>query len=182
MINLLSQTEKENLIQEGNLRLILILGSILIFSLISLALILFSIQTYISGQVQVQKILLSQKEQESAQIHSLEEEIKQNNLILSNLNSFYQGTSNSNEILEKISQTLPSRTHLTVLNFSFLATEEKEYRAQITISGFSPSRETLLEFKKNLENQENFKEIYLPPSNWVKPADIDFSVGFKVLK
>lgn len=182
MIDLLPQREKETLTQEENLKLVLILGIIFLISLTSLALMLFSIKTYISGQVEAQKILLTQKEQESLQIQELEEKVKESNLILSNLNSFYQESSSVTEILEKISKTLPSGTYLSTLNFSPLADEEEKYLAQISLSGFSPNREILLEFKKNLEVQDAFEEIYFPPSNWVKPTDIYFSVKFKILK
>jgi len=181
MINLLSPIEKEALTQEENWKLVLILGIIFIASLISSALILFSIKIYISGQIEAQKILLLQKELESSQVQPLKKEIKSANFTLSQLNSFYQETANSGEILEKISQALPTGTYLT--NFTLTTIVEKEeYPTQASLSGFSPDREALLEFKKNLESQELFKEIYFPPATWVKSTNIEFSLNFKTSK
>lgn len=175
MINLLPPEEKENLLREENWNLILILEILVLIFLICLALILFSVKISISGQLEVQKILLLQEEKkfEESQIQSLEEKITTSNQSLSKLNSFYQSQTNLTEILEKISETLPPETYLTDLNLSL---------AQISLSGFSPTREILLEFKKNLEEEQTFGEIYFPPSNWIKPTDIDFLVNFKIVK
>jgi len=178
-ISLLPKKEQELLVQEEHWKLTLILGFILLFFLISLALILFSIKTYIGGQAEVQKILLAQKEIETPQMEDLEEKIKRSNLIFLNLNSFYETSLNPSEILEKISQTLPSGIYINSFDFNLSG---GQYLAQVALSGFSPDRETLLEFKKNLESQEVFKEVYFPPSSWVKQSDINFSLNFKIVK
>jgi len=173
MINLLPPEEKENLLREESWNLVLILGTLFLIFLICLALILFSVKIFISGQLEAQKILLLQEEKkfEESQIQSLEEKITVSNQTLSKLNSFYQSQTNLTEILEKISETLPPETYLTTLNLNL---------AQISLSGFSPTREILLEFKKNLEKEQTFGEIYFPPSNWVKPTDIDFIVTLRI--
>jgi len=186
MINLLPLQQKEELLEEEKYNLVLILGILFLIFFISLILILFSIKIFISGEVEVQKILLSAEEKrfKESQIQNLEEKINISNQTLSKLDLFYQNQLNLTEILEKTSETLPSGTYLTNLNFSLLTTPAEgkapQYVAQISVSGFSPTREILLEFKKNLEKEEPFGEIYFPPSNWVKPIDIDFSVNFKI--
>jgi len=175
MKNLLPLQQKEEFLQEKNWKLILILEILVLIFLICLALILFSVKIFISGQLEAQKILLLQEEKkfEESQIQNLEEKITISNQALLKLNSFYQSQTNLTEILEKISETLPVSIYLTTLNFN---------PAQISLSGFSPTREILLEFKKNLEQEELFEKIYFPPSNWVKPTDIDFSVNFKIVR
>ncbi len=175
MINLLPSPQKEELIQEERFKIVLILGIAILAFLISLILILFSIKTSLITELGIQKIYFEQKERElkSPQIGQLEEKITDLNLTLSKLNSFYQSQLNLTEILEKISQTLPEKTYLTTLNFNLPT-------SQFTLSGFSPSREILLDFKENLEKTEGFQEIYFPPANWVEPTDINFSVNFKV--
>ena len=173
MINLLPPQHKRELQREENRKLALILEIIFVAVLLSFALILLSIKIYITGELEVQKILLEQKGLESSSIQELEKEIKFYNLSLSKLNSFYQKNSKRTEILEEISQTLPSNIYLTRLNLSTirfqkgLSEEEQKEQLLVSLSGFSPKRETLLEFKENLEKQELFKEIYFPPSNWV---------------
>lgn len=47
----------------------------------------------------------------------------------------------------------------------------------INIQGFAPSRETLLSFRLGLEKDENFKQVDLPISNFVKGSDIKFSLS-----
>lgn len=175
MINLLPPQYKAELKEEENWKLTLILSILFLIFLVCSALILFSIKVSISGQAEAQKILLLQEEKkfEESQIQNLEEKITVSNQALLKLNSFYQSQTNLTEILEKISETLPTGVYLTILNFN---------PAQISLSGFSPTREILLEFKQNLEQEELFGEIYFPPSNWVKPTDINFSVNFKIAK
>jgi Tfp pilus assembly protein PilN len=175
MINLLPPQYKAELKEEENWKLTLILSILFLTFLVCSALILFSIKISISGQLEAQKILLLQEEEkfEESQIQSLEEKITISNQTLFKLNSFYRSQNNLTEILEKISETLPSSVYLTTLDLNL---------AQISLSGYSPTREILLEFKKNLEKEKLFEEIYFPPSNWVKPSNIDFSVNFKVAK
>jgi Tfp pilus assembly protein PilN len=180
-INLLPKREKELLVQEENWKLTLVLETIFFAALICLILILFSIKTYISGQAEAQKILLSQKEIETPQMKELEEKIKTSNLLFSGLDSFYKEQPNLTGILEKLSQTIPQGTYLNDLNFVLL-TGESEKLAEISLSGFSPTREALLGFKKNLEEEASFGEIYFPPFCWLKANDINFSVTFKVYK
>ena len=175
MINLLPPQYKAELKEEENWKLTLILNLLFLIFLVCLALILFSIKISIAGQLEAQKILLLQEEKnfEESQIQSLEEKITASNQAISKLNSFYQSQISLTEILEKIFETLPSSIYLTTLDFNL---------DQFSLFGYSPTREILLEFKKNLEKEELFEEIYFPPSNWVKPADIDFSVNFKIVK
>ncbi len=175
MINLLPPEQKEELREEENLKLVLILGIVILAFLISLSLLLFSIKTSLLADLESQKIYLEQKEKElkSPLIQELEMKIKDYNLILSKLETFYQGQTDLTSILEKISKTLPEGTHLTTLNFN-------PQIFQISLTGFSSNREILLQFKENLEKTEGLKEIYFPPANWVQATDINFSVNFKI--
>ena len=175
MINLLPPQYKAELKEEENWKLTLILSLLFLIFLVCLALILFSIKISISGQLEAQKTLLlyEEKKFEESQIQNLEEKITASNQAISELNSFYQSQISLTEILEKIFETLPSGVYLTTLDFNL---------DQFSLFGYSPTREILLEFKKNLEKEELFEEIYFPPPNWVKPSDIDFSVNFKIAK
>jgi len=179
MINLLPQKQKDELKQEENFKLTLILGIVTLASLICFALILFSIKISIGGQLSYQKIFLEQKKAESSQLQNLEEKMKSLNSILKELNSFYQNEANLVEVSRLISGFLPREVYLTTLHFNKAAGLEKEkYSGEVFLAGFAPSRETLTVFKKNLEKE--FKEVYFPPENWVKPTDISFTATFKV--
>lgn len=178
-INLLPQREKEFILKEEKLKIILILGFSLITALISFSLILLSIKIYLLGEIETQKILLFKKETEPFPIKEIEEKIASHNLILSQLNSFYKNNFSLSKILEDIFQALPQEIYLTNLNTS-LTTLKDERILEISLSGFSPKREVLLEFKKSLESKKSFKDIYFPPSSWIKAQNINFSVDFKV--
>lgn len=171
MINLLPLQQKEELLEEKKLKLVLILGITFLAFLLSLFLIFFSIKISIEGKLFAQGALLGQKEIESAQTKDLEEQIKNLNLTLSDLDSFYQNQISLIEMMEKISKALPAKAYLTSLDLDQLG--------KFSLAGYSPSREILIEFKKNLEDEQRFKDIYFPPSNWVIPNDINFTASFR---
>jgi Tfp pilus assembly protein PilN len=177
MINLLPPSQKEELKQEERFKLVLILGIIILAFLISLILILFSIKFSLLADLEVQRIYFDQRKKElgDPKIQELEEKIKNYNLILSQLKVFYQEEVNLTSILKKISQTLPQGIYLTTLNFN-------PQNSQFSLTGFSPNREILLQFKENLEKTENLKEIYFPATNWILAKDINFLVNFKITK
>jgi len=182
MINLLPPQGKEEVLQEKKYKLVLILGILVITFFLSLSLILFSIKIFISGEIAAQGILFEQKEKEfqNPQIQTLQENLIAFNLTLSKLNSFYQSQFNLTKLLEKISQILPREIRLINLSLVPESKEKKEWQMICNLSGFSPTREILLEFKKNLENEQLFGEINFPPESWVKAEDINFTVSFKI--
>lgn len=179
MINLLPPETKKEINQEENWKLIMILEIVILFFLISLFLILFSIKIYVSGEINVQKILYDQREDEfkNSQMRPLEEEIDISNKILSELDNFYKNQMSFAETLEIISKTIPSGSYLTNLS-----AVPQQNTINFGLSGFSPTRENLLKFKENLEKEEFFKEIYFPPINWAQSTNINFSVNFKKVK
>lgn len=173
MINLLPPQQKEELLKEERWKLSLILGILVLIFFLFLILILSSIKFSISGKIQSQKIILEMEEKEfkKAETEGFREKIVSINQNLSKLNSFYQEQTDLTEILEKISAILAPEMYLTNLSY------QKE-ASKISLSGFAPNREVLFEFKKNLEKE--FKEVYFPPENWVKPRDIDFQATFRI--
>ncbi len=183
MINLLSPKEKEILNREERWKVIILLGIFILIFFVCLSSILFSIKTFTAGETEVQKILFSQKEKEfkSSQSQILQEQINIYNEKLLKLETFYQEQSNFAGILGKIYETLPVETYLTSLVITPPSPQLEEKQGMTYhLSGFSPTREKLLEFKKNLEKEENFSEIIFPPSSWVEPVDINFAVKFNV--
>ena len=173
MINLLPIQSKKELKQEETLKIIIILGIVILAILVCFCLILFIIKIHISGEITAQKIFIEQKEEEfkMSETSDLEKEVLLFNQSLLELDSFYKKQISPTKILEKISQILPSESYLTGFNFT---------QQQVSLSGFSSTREILVAFKESLEKQEIFTEIYFPSSNWVKPSDIDFSLNFKL--
>jgi Tfp pilus assembly protein PilN len=187
MINLLPPENKERLLQEEKWRMILILQIIFLSFLICLVLILGLVSIYISGRAKVQKIILAEEEKrfEGSEAQEFQEKIIFFGKELGRVNNFYENQPNLVEQFENISKTLPSGVYLTTLSLTSqkeipAQKEKKEFRFLVTLSGFSPDRETLFQFKKNLEAEENFQEIYLPPVSWAKPTNIQFNLTFKI--
>ena len=177
MINLLPSQEKEELKKEEQFKVILILGIVAIASLISFSLVLASINIFLSGEVESQKIIYVQREKElkNPEIQTFQANLTDFNKKISQLNYFYQNQVEFTKILEKISGTIPPE--ISALSLS-LSLEEKTIKC--SLSGFSPDREILIQFRDTLEKEEGFTEVYIPPASWTKPKDISFTVNFNI--
>lgn len=177
MINLLPPQYKSELKKEENWKLILILGILFLIFLISLISILLAIKFYLQGELELTKasLDLEEKSLKTSGIQDLREKIKLFNQNLSKLNNFYEKQTSAITILEKIFKTLPPEISLT--SFSW-----QKNTSQVALSGFSPNREVLLRFQKNLQEVKEFTEIDFPAQNWIKPTDIEFYVTFKIKK
>ena len=182
MINLLPPQNKTELDLEEKWKLVMLSGLFFIMFLVCLSLILISINLYISGEVMSQKILLEQREKEFRipQVQALQKNLAAFNETIFQLDLFYQNQFNISDVLKKVSATLPEGIYLKNLSCLPQVPAKDGWKTGCSLSGFSPTREILLDFKANLEKEESFKEIAFPPASWVKQTDINFSVAFKV--
>lgn len=180
-INLLSPQTKMELKLEEKWKLAMLLGLLFLLFLVCLSLILISINIYISGEVASEKILLEQREKEfkTPQTQTLQKNLITFNQTLSQLDAFYQSQFDISDVLEKVSELLPSGTYLTNLSCIPQVPTKDGWETACSISGFCPSREALLDFKAMLEKEDSFGEVSFPPASWVKPTNINFSVTFK---
>lgn len=179
MINLLPPNEKKAILLEKKRKIIIILWFFAFFFLIALFLVLFCLNFYLQEKVKEQKILLENKEKEYKRlgISNFVNEVKTTNKILTQMDNFYQRKVYFTDFIDEFSRTLPQGLYLT--DFSLVPDPERGKSVfKISIFGFASKRENLFELKKNLENNKNFKEIYFPLDNWIKPEDINFSVIF----
>jgi len=177
MINLLPPQFKKKLEKERKQRLMLIWLMIIIFSLGCFYLILISFKIYLFGKIEVERILVdAQKKQfEEFNLKDTEKEILSLNENIQKILSFQKNTPFIGECLEKISILLPKDCYLFSLS---IIPSDKEKKCTVSLSGYIKERESLVEFKKRLEKEDSFSNIYFPPSNWVKPKDINFFVRF----
>ena len=189
MLNLLPQTEKVFLQKEKNFKTLLILGMALLCALVCFILILLSINIYIAGQANAKKIVFQQFEEQiqNSKSREIEDRVKIYNQNIADINSFYNNRIEITELLQRISEILPSDIYLTYFSFNTIEETikiegsdktEKKLKQEISISGFSPSREKLFELKEILKSQTDFLEVYFPASAWTKPFDINFSLKF----
>jgi Tfp pilus assembly protein PilN len=179
MINLLPPQIKKEVEEEKIFKIILILGTLFLFFLLFLSLFLFLIKIYISQEIKTKKTLFEQKQAELIlpTQKGFEEIIKKNNLILAQLNSFYKEQPYLTEIIEKIYKTLPDGFYLTKISLTSQLPEKRIISCRL--SGFSPNRKKLIEFRENLKKEDAFKNILFPLDVWINPNDINFSVSFE---
>lgn len=181
MINFLPPEEKENILLDGKKRMLAILGFLFSFFLLCLALALFFIKIHLYYQLELLDLSLAEKEKLAgeSEIQSLREKINYINETSVELGAFYQQRISFLEILERVIAVLPPGMSLN--NFSAVVSGENNCCAKISMSGFSPSRELLLDLKKNFDKEGKFfKNPYFPQSNWVKSTDINFSATFEI--
>ncbi|MBM3257653.1 MAG: hypothetical protein FJZ05_00320 [Candidatus Nealsonbacteria bacterium] len=180
MINLLPPLKKQEIEQEENWKVLMTLGISIMAILICFILILYAINIFIAGDVERERILYEQKEREfeSSEMQALKTKINEFNKVVLQLDNFYQNQLKPTETIDKILKTIPEGIYLT--NLSVNPGSDKDRVTQCELKGFSPVREILLNFKENLEREENFKEVSFPPSTWLKSTDISFTVTFKI--
>ena len=177
MINLLPPKQKKELSEKKDLKTAFILGVLFLSFLLSFTLILFTIEIFISRDLEVEEVFLGEKERVVSLNKEIEEDLKETNRSFGNLKSFYKEKGNLILLLEKISALLPTGTYLESFNYNPLEVSG-EIKSTVSLSGFCPDRETLLTFKKNLEKESQFLNINFPPENWIEPLNIKFNVSF----
>ncbi len=177
MINLLPVQEKKDILTRNKLKLALIFEVGFLFFLISTLFLLLSIQVYLGGEIDSEKITLSQREKkvDKAIISGFQQEIKALNEKFGQIESFYEGQVYLIDELEKVFQKLSPGSYLT--SFSFVKNLGQE---KVNLVGFSPTREKLLDFKRNLEADPRFDKIDFPPGNWVSSTNVDFDLSFEL--
>jgi len=181
MINLLPPQFKEELKKEENFRMTLILGTLGILFFVCLTLVLLSVNLYLSGQVDAQQILIQTADAEikTPEARATNEKIIFLNKTVSGLNSFYQKQVKASDFLVKIADILPGGTYATLISFT-QAEEGGDYNFKVAFSGFADTRQILFQLKKNIENSQDFASLYFPPSNWVEPKDVNFTLTFSI--
>lgn len=175
MINLLPQKEKKALLSEEQFRITLVLGTLFLIFLFSLASLLFSLKAYIKNQVSLERerVTQYQKEIEDREAQALKKKISDFNSDLSNSLPFFEEQVFLTNIFEEISPLLPEGSYLT----SFFYQKE---RKEISLLGFAPTRDSLFELKKNFEKEDKIKDLNFPASNWIKSKDIEFNLSFRL--
>lgn len=170
MINLLPPQQKKEALEEQKYKLFLISGALIIVFLIALSLTLLAIKINISAKSQEERIVIPE------QIKDKEMEIYAINKDLQDLASFYNRKPDFIKNIEKISAITPQDIKLTSISINFSG---KTGVFSLTLQGFAPTRELLSQFRRNLESDASFGDINFPPSNWVKPKDIEFNINLK---
>jgi len=178
MINLLPPEEKDKISADVRIKVLKIFWFLILFFILCLIAFFGFINLYVKIQLDGQIAQISQHSgaSPSAVASDLKKNIDSLNSDLSKINEFYGKKIYFSEILDKISQIMPENVY-----FANLSIIKGKNGTKISVSGFAPSREELLELKKNLDKESDyFKDVSFPQSDWVKPHDIDFFISFSL--
>lgn len=185
MINLLPPQEKEHLLLEKRKKLIIILGWVFLMFLIFLTLVLFSVKFYILTQASWQEEVLTDLKNtyQTPDFLFFKDIIQKHNLSLKTADNFYKKeiyVSNALKAIAAIDR--PAALHLTDVTVGHLPLQpgQAQDTMLVTIFGVSDTRDSLVIFKSNVEQIHNIKNVYFPPNNWIKSADINFYMTFEV--
>ncbi len=186
MTNLLPLEEKRELFLKNKERLAIIMGITSVVSLVCLILILLSINYYILAEAVFQKNILEQAEKsyKTPVFLDLKNSIQRYNNTLTKLNYFYREEIYFSEILKIISNIdRKDSIYLTDLSLNRIKQEGEENgikKIKVIATGFSGSREDLLSFKKNIEENKDIKNPYFSPESWTNPQNVKFYLTFEI--
>lgn len=180
MINLLPPEQKQSLFLEQTRKLVIVLGSMAIISLLCLILVLLSVRLYAESEAFAQKTIFSSQESnfKTADASALKEKIQRYNSTISVVDSFYSNQATIANALKTVTQ-IEKPSALYFKNLS-LVSNLAQKNVEVVLTGFSNNRDSLLVFKKNLELEKSVKEIIFSPESWISAEDVDFYVTFKV--
>ncbi len=161
-------------------KLILNLEIFLFAFLICALLILLTVKIAVGALADSQTVLTEMEENNlrfeeekrgEADMEDLEENVKEINKTISETRLFFDQKKDLTFFLESFSQILPVESYLT--SFSYQKDSSK-----ISISGFCPNRDKMVELKENIEKREEIKNLSFPSSNWLNPDK--FSLSFEI--
>lgn len=180
MINLLPPQEKRLLLKESNKRLALVLCFVALISLVCLVLMLLALYFYMLVHISFTKGMLDEAKGRYQTTDFLEYKnlISQYNGMLTKTDDFYKKEVYFANVLNIISSLpKPGAVHLKSIAMEPL----KNGSVKASISGNANVRENLLSFKNAIETDKNITNIYFPPDNWIKSANINFFVTFEII-
>ncbi len=180
MINLLPPQQQKELRQYQTNKIIIILGFVGIVFLVALALVLLTLNIHLQGEVDYQSSVLEAKRGKSktSQIETLQQKFSNYNQKATKLRNFYEKQDHPSKFLKELDSVLLPSVYLTSLSYD--KSQEEGYKAEVNLSGYSPTRQKLFELKEKMDEKSEWENLKLPPSNWVKPTDINFKISFKI--
>lgn len=180
MINLLPPQQQEELRGYRIKKITIVLSFMGTVFLIALALVLLALNFHLQGEVDYQSSVLKVKQGESkvGQIKSIQNEFSSYNKKISKLQKFYEQQDHPSEFLKKIDSVLSPSVYLTSLSYRKM--KDEDYKARVNLVGYCPDRDILFNLKRKMDEKAEWKELRLPPSNWVQPVDINFQISFKI--
>lgn len=183
MLNLLPQAAKEQLKFLKTRKIIFIFGFLLVIFLGLFYSLLQGLNHYLVLKGEEQKTLVEERQREldRTDLEQLKSQTTAINQQLSDIQQFQKREVRFSPILTKFSRLGPEDLYFKKLALKREEPAEKSEEAlgTLTFSGFASTRQNLFFFKKDLESQEEFSEVWFSPASWLKPTDIDFSASLQ---
>ena len=177
MINLLPVEEKKAIEKEYKLRVVSIYIMFVIAAIvIGLVMLLpaYFLVNVVEGDLE-KEVSILEASSESTKMDEINSELR---LTEDRLRAITESkdTIALYKVIEKISSY--RTTGINISNISY-ARGAGERESKLILAGSASSRDGLLEFTKEMENDELFSEVVLPVSSLAQKIDIDFSVEVK---
>lgn len=177
-INFLPEAEKEQVKFLKTRKIMFIFGSLLIIFFLVFAFALYLLDRYLISEIEIQKNLVAQRQNEvkKSEFQELKTKTIELNQNLVRVQALLQKELRFSPVLIKIASLVPQELYLKRLSLKKNKATEKEQEplGVLTLSGFASTRETLFFFKKSLEAEEGFSEVWFSLESWLKPTDIEF--------
>jgi len=175
MINLLPPYWQEKLREEETVKIAAIIGVIVAFALAAFILMLALAWVSCYYQLKSGQIIISEKEQEIKifNVEAVEKQIASNNNLISKISDFYAKQTKITEVFLKVADLLPAGVVLRRFGYT---------PQGFILEGYSSDRDSLVLFRKNLEQRPDFKKIFFPAESWFNALDVEFSVSFEYAK
>lgn len=181
MINLLPPKERQKLVLKKQERLVLVLGIIIEVSLFCFILMLLAIKFYILSESDYQTISFDQEAESSKtpEFIKLSEDIQKYNNLLGQIDLFYDQEIYFGDVFDTIfSVQKPESIYFT--NFSF--NRQADGNVKVDISGTGDTRDNLLIFKKNLEEDIRIINPSFSADSWINSKNVKFSLSLEIIK
>lgn len=181
MLNLLPPSEKEFLAKEQQKKLFIVLCFELFIFLVCVLLVLLAVEFYVLGELSSQNFLLNQAQSDNKlpEFLQFENMIKDYNQKFVLADSFLKNqkmTQGALDILLNIER--PDGVYFT--KFSLQA-QDKSNRTKVIINGFSDTRDSLIEFKNNIEGSKEIENINFSPEAWLSQKNITFNLTLDIV-
>lgn len=172
-LDLLPKQKKNELRRKKIFRRILSDEFLFLLPVVLFILILFNILYLLSFEQKTSSTINSQTQSQDKYqlLTTYENKFKEVNENASLLLKIQDGHLYWSNVLERVSETLPAGIAIT--DFS-----TKDYR--IFLIGKAKNRDTLLNFKSNLEANACFSDVVVPLSDLVVKDNVDFQMDFSV--
>jgi len=202
MINLLPPQDKQELKREVIFRKVFAILFLHFICVLILVGVLGFLSAFLSSKaVSFQEIAIQKAQQlQSARFQAFKNDAVSLNGTLNKLQAFWQGQIMASSFLERFVPLISSNLYLTDLSFNLSSKKVPIVRnvstapgdavpsdsaqlifADIHLDGTADSRETLYEFKKVLERQSDFSDIYFSPYSWSNAQYPGFSLNLSFI-